>query len=255
MDVLDAIDRLAAETGRNATVMIDEFQQVIALGGETAERQIRASVQQHRHVGYIFAGSATRLLADMTSDPARAFYRLGQRLLLGPIPRPEFLAFLRTGFQGAGFEAEEAALLHILDRAEDVPYTVQRLAHECWEMLRVTPSRGGATTSTLTDALVDAALERVLGQEDAAYTQIWNSLTLQQKRALKAVVLEHGRGLLSADVTRRYRVPPGSMHRALHALDARGLVRETGSQGVVEYRLEDPLLGHWLRWAQQLGTL
>lgn len=256
VDVLDAIDRLAAETGRSATVVIDEFQQVIALGGPTAERQIRAAVQQHRHVGYIFAGSATRMLADMTGDPGRAFYKLGQRLMLGPIPRPDFLTFLQDGFESAGFVAEAAALVAILDRAEDVPYTVQRLAHECWEMLRVAKAGGLATAPPiLTELLVDAALERVLRQEDAAYTQIWNSLTLQQKRALKAVILERGRTLQSADVTQRYRVPASSMQRALQSLDARGLVRESGSQGSIEHRLEDPLLGHWLRWAQQLGPI
>jgi hypothetical protein len=43
------------------------------------------------------------------------------------------------------------------------------------------------------------------------------------------------------------------MQRSLAILDGRGLVREESAAGSVRYRLEDPLLGHWLRWAQQLA--
>ena len=249
VDVLDAIERMAAETERTVVVVIDEFQQVIADGGASSERQIRAAVQRHRHVGYVFAGSATRLLADMTGEPGRAFYRLGQRLFLQAIPRDDFRRALRTGFADSGFAVDDAALERILDVAADVPYSVQRLAHECWEMLRVS-----GMAARLTTDVVDQALERVLQQEDAAYTQIWTSLTLQQKRALKAVILEAGETLLSSRVSHRHKVPTASMQRALAALDSRALIRAATERGSARYRLEDPLLGHWLRWAQQLGT-
>lgn len=255
VDVLDAIERMAEATERPVVVILDEFQHIIKQGGETAERQIRAAVQTHRHVGYVFAGSATRMLADMTSDPGRAFYKLGARLFLGLIPRDEFTVFLRGGFEQAGFTVDAAALVRILELAHDVPYSVQRLAHECWEGLRVDASEATAGDAPqLTVDHVERALVRVLQQEDAAYTQIWNSLKLQQKRALKAAIVEDGRALLSSDVSRRHRVPTGSMQKALAALDERGIVREESVAGAVRYVLEDPLLGRWLRWSQQLAT-
>ncbi len=258
VDVLDAIERMAEATARPVVVILDEFQHVIKEGGEHAERQIRAAVQTHRHVGYVFAGSATRMLADMTSDPGRAFYKLGARLFLGLIPRDEFTVFLRGGFEQAGFTADAAALVRILDLAHDVPYSVQRLAHECWEGLRVDASEasgseaGDGATHLGTDN-VERALVRVLQQEDAAYTQIWNSLKLRQKRALKAAIVEDGRSLLSSDVSRRYKVPTASMQKALAALDERGIVHEDAPAGAKRYVLEDPLLGRWLRWSQQLA--
>jgi hypothetical protein len=255
VDVLDAIERMAEATERPVVVILDEFQHVIKQGGEHAERQIRAAVQTHRRVGYVFAGSATRMLADMTSDPGRAFYKLGARLFLGLIPRDEFTAFLRGGFEHAGFTVDDAALVRILDLTHDVPYSVQRLAHECWECLRVNAAEMTAGDAThLTVDQVERALVRVLRQEDAAYTQIWNSLKLQQKRALKAAVVEDGRSLLSSDVSRRHKVPTGSMQKALAALDELGIVREESVAGAVRYVLEDPLLGRWLRWSQQLAA-
>src|SRR5580704_9798684 len=101
-DVLNTVDRLAAEQKHPVAVIIDEFQQVILEGGATAERQIRSVVQRHHHTAYVFAGSKTRLLADMTNDPARAFWKLGTRYFIGPIPRERFLPFLRAGFIDSG---------------------------------------------------------------------------------------------------------------------------------------------------------
>jgi len=71
--VLDGIEAMAADASGPVAVIVDEFQQLIADHGETAEKQLRATVQTHRHVAYVFAGSKTRLLADMTGDPGRAF--------------------------------------------------------------------------------------------------------------------------------------------------------------------------------------
>lgn len=112
-DVLNGIERLAAEDGRPALVVIDEFQQVVTETGEKAERQIRAAVQKHR-----------------------AFWQLGDQLHLGPIPRQAFGDFLRAGFESAGATIAAGALEHILDLAEDVPYNVQQLASECWVLIQ-----------------------------------------------------------------------------------------------------------------------
>ena len=245
-DALDTVEKLASHAKRPAAVILDEFQHVVEARGATAERQIRAVVQRHRHVGYIFAGSATRLLADMTSDAGRAFYKMGARLFIGPLPAEEFKAFLHGGFAQSKLKSTPEGVDAILELAEEVPYSVQRLAHACWEMLRVEPAR------QLDREAVTGALRQVLMQENPAYTQLWNSLTQVQKRAAKAVVLERGLSLQSAEVSRRYRIPTASMQKALGALDRRGVIREEALVGRVRWRLEDPLFGAWLRMAQEL---
>jgi len=242
---LDGIERLAARERRPVAVVLDEFQQVIREGGEAAERQLRAAIQRHRHVSYVFAGSKTRLLADLTSDPGRAFWKLGQRLFLGPIPRADFRAFLVKGFSFAGFSATPEGVERILDAAEDVPYNVQRLASACWEELRVAPER------KLTPQAVDGALRGVVQGENPAYMQLWQSLTQVQKKALKAVIETHGRELLARAVLQRHGLAASSMQRALRSLDALGVIREDESAENVRYRLEDPFLAAWLPVAQR----
>jgi hypothetical protein len=242
--VLDGIEAMAADATAPVAVVIDEFQQLIAEDGEAAEKQLRAAVQTHRHVAYVFAGSKTRLLADMTGDPSRAFWKLGERHFLGPIPRADFLTFLRGGFESHGHGTAEDALTHLIDLAEDVPYNVQRLAYTAWERLRVEPG------APLTSAVVDEALTTIVTQEHPGYAQLWTSLTTTQKKVLKAVILEGGSALTSADVLRRHAVAPATMHKTLVALDDKGIIREDESSQSPRYRLEDPFLSAWLRHVQ-----
>ena len=114
----------------------------------------------------------------------------------------------------------------------------------CWEVLRA--SGGG----TLTSHRVDVALVRLVTQDNSSYTQIWNSLTRQQKVALKAVIEEEGTDLRSAEVLARYGIAASTMHKVLKALDSRGLVREEEAIGSIRYRLEDPFFSRWLRLVQ-----
>lgn len=243
-DALDAIERLAEEADREVVVMLDEVQQVVVEHGLEAERQLRSTVQRHRRVGYVFAGSDTRLLTAMTSDPARPFYRLGARLFLGEIPREDFLGFLARGFVSSGFRVECGAFERILDRAEGVPYNVQRLAYACWESLR------SGEIAILSATEVDRALERVVRREDPAYTQIWTSLTRNQKKTLKLVIELGGEQLLSVHAARRSGLGPSSLQRALGGLEGRHLVRPERPAGRSRYRLVDPFMAVWLELAQ-----
>lgn len=246
-DVLDGINAMARAGDKTVAVVLDEFQQLVAAGGIAAERQIRAAVQTHRYVSYIFAGSKTRLLTDMTSQHSRPFYRMGSSLFLGSVPRSAFMPFLHAGFERHGFKVAEGAIERILDLVEDVPYSVQRLAHRCWDLLC---AGGSGADGTLTGAFVERALERIALEEDPAYTQLWMSLTAVQKRALKAVIKSGGRLLLSKAVTTEHSLSAASMQKALQALNERGLIREEQLAGAVRLRLDDPVLATWLKVAQ-----
>jgi uncharacterized protein len=246
-EVLDGIDAMAKSQGKIVAVVLDEFQQLVTAGGIKAERQIRASVQMHQNVSYLFAGSKTRLLTDMTSDHARPFYRMGSSLFLGPVPRPAFAPFLLEGFEGRGFKVAAGAVERILDLAEDVPYSVQRLAHRCWDLLAANPSGQHA----LTPSFVERTLERIALEDDPAYTQLWMSLTAIQKKALTAVVGMSGRQLLSKAAADEYGLSVSSMQKALKALNEVGIIRDEQILGAIRWRLDDPFFAAWLRLAQK----
>jgi hypothetical protein len=237
-DVLNGIERLAAEDGRPALIIVDEFQQVVAEGGERAERQIRAAVQRHRAVGYVFAGSSSRMMTEMIATSNRAFWQLGDQLHLGSIPRPAFSDFLRKGFESAGVAVAAGALEHLLDVGEDVPYNVQQLASECWVL--VTDHR----RRHLTAALVDEALARVVSMQHVGYLQRWLLLTRAQKQTLR-IVSEEPVGFELSATALGHRLPRTTMQRALEALERQHFLRRDLAGSTAVWRFEDPFLRAW----------
>lgn len=240
VEFLNGLEKLAASAKGPVALFIDEFQKVIELGGESAEGQIRAAIQKHAHVGYVFAGSKTRMMADMTGHPSRPFYNLGVRLFLGPVPRVEFAVFVSRAFEGAKIKADPEAIQLIIDLAEEVPYNIQRLAHACWD------THAGSGGRKLTVDAVRLSLERLLRQDDAFYTQLWNQLTGVQQKTLVAAIRARGVELLSHRVTRAHDLSAASMSRALKALQEKELLRTEETLGKVRLRLVDPFFGAWI---------
>ena len=241
VEVLDGLERAAASAGRPVGLVLDEIQHLVA-GGVEAERQLRAAVQQHRHVGYVFAGSDTRLLAAMTSDPARPFYRLGDVRVLQEIPSPEFIAFLAAGFARLPAKVDAIALTTLLDEAEEVPYNVQLLAHQCWSALR-DEGKGAVLDAGRVREVHRAAARRM----DPVYSQSWLALTAPQRRALQALATEGGIGLFGAATAHRYLLPASAMKKALDALVTKRIARRESRGNADRLRLEDPLFGLWVR--------
>ncbi|CAN5445668.1 ATP-binding protein [soil metagenome] len=253
VDALEGVEKMAAEqTGKRVALIIDEFQEILSSNGVTAEKQIRSAIQTHKNTAYIFAGSKTRLLTEMTTDASRPFYRLGTLLFIGELPRGEFSRFLLDKFTFGDFfppksdKKERLDLtLKILDVAEDVPYNVQMLAHSLWNRLSQI-KLGSPENAFLSENLIDETLEKILRQTDPFYTQIWNGLTTIQKKALTAVVAENGQNLQSIEVTRKTKVSPSSMRRALESMSSQDILRHEEKIGTIRYRFEDPFFAHWI---------
>lgn len=245
VEALDGLEQLAKAQPKDRAVglVIDEFQKIIEIGGQSAEARIRAAIQRHKRTGYVFAGSKTRLLTSMTTDAARPFYRLGASRFIGPVPRNDFTSFLHKKFVSR-FGVEDPGVLNlILDLAEDVPYNVQMLAHACWEDLR---AKAKSEHPVLNPGVVQRALERLVRQYDPFYTQLWNGLTAIQQKTLILVITEGGSNLQSMRVVHALGKGPSTVRRSLGALMDRGILREEESGGDIRKRFEDPFFAQWI---------
>lgn len=242
---LNGLEKLACAQPKSRPVglIIDEFQRVVELGGKDAEGQIRAAIQTHSRVGYVFAGSKTRLLNDMVTDAARPFYRLGSKIFLGPIPREDFSRFIKKKFREGGFLVEDRAVVHLLDIAEDVPYNVQMLAHSCWSRLR----DHSEDPAILTEFLVNDTLAHLVRQQDPFYTQLWTTLTPIQQRTLLAVVEQDGVNLQSTKTSQAIGRGPGTIRKSLLSMIESGILREDQLIHSTRLRFEDPFFAQWLR--------
>jgi hypothetical protein len=228
--------RLAQTRRRKVIVALDEFQAIAGYNGGSVEHALRAAVQHQREVGYVFAGSEPSLMERMLS-PRRPFYKAGPVMRLEKIPAEEFAAFIDGRFTRSGMKPEAGLGDAIVELAENLPYDVQRLAHETWDEVRGRNRR----RATLDD--LHQALKRLLAEHQMIFEAVWQHLTLTQRAALRAVVLEGGRGLLSADVRIRHRLGgPSTVQRALAALVRDDVVTRDGDR----YAVVDSLLREWV---------
>jgi uncharacterized protein len=228
--------RLAETRRRKVVVALDEFQGIAGFNGGSVEHGLRAAVQHQRDVGYVFAGSEPSLMERMIG-PRRPFYKAGPVMRLEKIPADEFAASIDARFLRCGMRPEPGLGDAIVELAGNLPYDVQRLAHETWDEVR------GRNRKRATFDDLHQALKRLLAEQQTMFEAVWQRLTLTQRAALRAVVLEEGRELLSADTRTRHRLGgPSSVQTALAALVRDDVVaRESGRYVVV-----DSLLREWV---------
>lgn len=228
--------KLAAERKRTVVVALDEFQAVEGFDGGSVEHALRAAAQQQRQVGYVFAGSEPSLM-DKMIGPRRPFYKAGPVMRLQKIPPDVFAEFIEARFTKSGIKPEPGLGAAVVDVSGNLPYDVQRLAHETWDDVRTAGGKRAGLDHLHT------TLARLLGEQDTMFESVWQRLTLGQRAVLRATVLQSGRELLSADTRARYRLGgPSTIQASLSALMKQDLLLKEGSRYVVV----DSLLREWV---------
>jgi hypothetical protein len=235
-EVFELPGRLAADRKRAVVVALDEFQAVDGFNGGSVEHALRAAAQHQREVGYVFAGSEPSLMEKMIG-PRRPFYKAGPVMRLQKIPADLFADWIEARFAKSGIRAEAGLGAAVVELAGNLPYDVQRLAHETWDDARAR----GARRATLDD--LHATLGRLLAEQDTMFEALWQRLTLAQRGVLRAVVLQSGRELLAAETRARHRLGgASSIQASLGALVKQDLLLKEDARYVVV----DSLLREWV---------
>lgn len=228
--------RIAEARRQRLAIALDEFQAITAFDGGTVENALRAAVQDRRQVGYVFSGSEPSLMERMLG-PRRPFYKAGPVMRLEKINAADFAAWIDAHFLDSGIRPEDGLGESIVDLAANVPYDVQRLAHETWDDAR----EAGKKTAGLDDLHI--TLTRLLGEQSMVFEESWQRLTLPQRAVLRALVIEEGRELMSADVRTRHRLPGTStIQAALAALLRQDIITKDGGK----YATVDSLYREWV---------
>jgi len=228
--------KLATERKRTVVVALDEFQAIDSFNGGSVEHALRAATQHQRQVGYVFAGSEPSLM-DKMIGPRRPFYKAGPVMRLQKISATLFGDFIDQRFVKTGMKPDAGVAEAIVELAGNLPYDVQRLAHETWDDVR---AKGGRK-ATLED--LHGTLTRLLSEQETIFEALWQRLTLQQRATLRAVVLQGGREIHSADARSRHRLGgPSTIQKSLAALTKQDVLLKEGPRYVVV----DSLLREWV---------
>jgi AAA+ ATPase superfamily predicted ATPase len=209
--------KIALQEKKKFVVMLDEFQEIEKLGGAALEKQLRAAIQSHNRVNYVFAGSKRHVLYDMISNRARAFYQLGEVLNLQKVPPEGMARFIRENMASTGFKIDEAAIQMTLAEMQNIPNNIQLLCHRLWSE--------NQATKHISTAKVEQTMRNLIFAYVPVFAEIWDTLTLYQQKLLKAIAQTGGVALSSVRHIRRYELrSSSSVARGLKLLQQRGLV-------------------------------
>ena len=241
-EVLDTPARIAAKNGPRVAMVIDEFQQILEYGSDRVERKLRSVIQNHREVSYIFLGSRKHLIQKMVLDKSRPLYRAGGHYPLGPIPEKHWQPFIQQHFSDAEKRIDEKRIHQICDLTQGHPFYTQHVCHALWELCE--------RKTAVTPELIRAAVKLLLDREAYAYTTLWESLTMPQKRFLKGLASEAaGVKVFAGEFISRHGLSSASnAQRAVEALLAKDVIdRDNGS-----FLITDRFFRLWIQSAQKI---
>ena len=239
-EVLAVPARIAKKGERRVVVVLDEVQQILEYRTDLVERKLRSVIQKQGDVGYLFLGSRKHLIEKMVLDRNRPLYRAGGHYPLHSIAEEHWRPFIKKRFSDANKVVDKQIVHDLCEMTQGHPFYTQHLCHALWELCEP-----GASVD---DDMLKAAVKLLLDRENYAYTTLWESLKMSQKRFLKGLAVESNDAkVFSGEFVSRNRLgSPSNAQRAVEALLARDIIdREKES-----FLITDRFFRLWIQTVQ-----
>ena len=238
-EVLSAPMKIAAKRKSRVVMVFDEFQRILEYGNDLVERALRSAIQVQQGVSYIFLGSRKHLIQKMFLDQSRPLYRSGGHYPLRAIDVKDWLPFIRKRFRKSDKGITDNMIHAICQMTDGHPFYTQHLCHAIWEVCEI--------GNHVNEESIQSALHLLLDRESYAYTALWESLALNQRRFLTGLAKEpEGVKVFASDFLQRYNLrSPSNVQRAVEALMEKDVIdRNDGS-----YVISDRFLKIWINQA------
>ena len=235
-DIFNGFYDFIKEKKKTGVVVFDEFQQVGEIEDTRIEKTLRGIIQNHREISYVFMGSKKHLIYDMFNNPERPFYKSSAHFPLKKIDSKVFSEFIRNKFIKSNMSIEKVTAEYIVNTAAAHPHYTQLLAHMIWEY-----ASGGGKIEI---EHVDRAVDRILEREEAAFTNLWDNLTLNQKKLLLSLSLKKDSDkIFSAEYIKQFNLSStGTIQRGIKSLLNKGIIDKNGEK----VEINDAFLKLWL---------
>jgi hypothetical protein len=227
--------RLAAEHGRALALVLDEFQEILAIDSGLLALMYPV-FQSQPEVAHLYLGSKRHMMSQIFDDEREPYWHSVQQIELGPVAPDHFVTFAARRFTQTGKTLGHAAAMRALQITGGHPYATQELMYFLWE---ATPAGTSAGEREL-----EEALEVTLRCEHAHFSLLWDGSAAAQRMVLRALAAESPGRPLSSGFQRRHRLPStATVQTALSALMRAEHVRREGRGA---YTIAEPFLAEWI---------
>jgi len=236
-EVLRVPGIIAEKRSRKVVLILDEFQRILEYNTDRAERRLRSAIQDQTGVSFIFLGSKKHIIQKMLLDQNRPLYRSGGHYPLGPIQTESWRPFIKNHFKNSRMRIDDSAITSICEQTNGHPFYTQHLCHAVWELCEPSDS--------VDDSMIDEAIVLLLEREDYAYTSLWDTFSLNQRRLLFGLAQEHFVDeIFGASFAKQYHISPSSsVQRAVKNLLARDIIDRDGTN----YFISDRFFRTWIQ--------
>ncbi len=234
--VLEELMKMLLKYSQNRKLVIafDEFQEVANYTEEGFEKRLRSFIQQHSNICYIFSGSQQHLITEMFNSNNRAFYKLAESFPLDKIETKHYIPWVQNLFSRKSVHLHTELIEEIVARFENHPMYIQNFLFHLWEE----PGEKGFSTRII-NKLENAIIEK----RSLEHTVLWETLSINQKKTLKLILLNNGANLFNADSLKSVDLKTGSLvTKALSSLIKKELIVKNGS-----YLIQDIVFKKWLQ--------
>jgi len=229
-DVLNLIEKLGEEKKR-PIVVFDEFQDLLSLD-KSLDKRIRAVIQFHKYVNYVFLGSSELLMTQIFENKKSPFYHFGQLFPLKTIPYDDLFVFLQDRFVTLTDENKAIDISEkILNFSHCHPHYTQQLAFHVWLALE---------RNIYSENIVNEIIEEVILLHDNDFERLWNNFNNTDKTVLIELAFDQ-MNLLSASVLNKNTTAASTKFSALKRLAEKGILIKTE-----KYAIDDPFFRKWI---------
>jgi len=219
---------------RKLVIAFDEFQEVASYTEEGFEKRLRSFTQQHSNICYIFSGSQQHLITEMFNSNNRAFYKLAESFPLDKIETKNYIPWVQNLFSRKSVNLPAELIEEIVVRFENHPMYIQNFLFHLWEE----PVKKGFSPE-----IIDKIENAIIEKRSLEYSVLWETLTINQKKTLKLILLNDGSNLFNADSLKSVKLKTGSLvTKALSSLIKKEIILKNGN-----YLIQDIVLKKWLQ--------
>lgn len=228
-EALNFPEKFSKRYKKNMILFLDEFQEIIKIGGKPLLKKMRAKFQRHQNVIYIFAGSQESLMKELFSSKQHAFYRFGRLFDVGEIADKDFTPYIIKSFEGEGIKIDTEFVKVLLLITGGHPYYTQLLC----QMIYI-----GCLTrkkNKIDKDDIELAELAVLNHELAYFDEIWKELSNKKFSRNIIINIANGEAPYSYGGTTKENIA-----RILADLIRYGYLSKSGSGKNIEYQIKDP---------------
>jgi hypothetical protein len=219
---------------RKLVIAFDEFQEVASYTENGFEKRLRSFIQQHSNICYIFSGSQQHLITEMFNSNSRAFYKMAESFPLDKIETKHYIPWIQNLFRRNNVQLPVELIEEIISRFENHPMYIQNFLFHLWEE---------PIKKKLSPEIIDKIENSIIGRKDLEYTVLWGTLTINQKKTLKLILLNNGSNLFNADSLKSVNLRTASLvTKSLSSLINKEIIAKNGN-----YQIQDIVFKKWLQ--------